>query len=285
MGIIFPERGFSLSSFTCRIEDMENTDRLLRGDSAGTAEWFVAQGEDWTGPFGAAEVYSKIVSHEIAWTHLGWKAGMETWKKLSEIPEILALVPKPKAPADAPRDWFLYFNDTQYGPFSQPELKVLLEKGKVHSRVHGWKKGMEKWERLERISELATLIPSTPPALPPRVESKAKAQDRRISSRRPMEARILLAQGQEVSDGICRDVSVGGMQVLTSQIPGPVGTRIKLNIDTRTQAGDPPQPFTADGSIVRVLEDGRGFCFRFEKLDDSARKAIEEWIKKIESST
>jgi hypothetical protein len=42
------------------------------------------------------------------------------------------------------------------------------------------------------------------------------------------------------------------------------------------------EPFVAEGVIVRLLEDGRGFSFRFERLTDGARKTIETYIKSVE---
>jgi hypothetical protein len=34
----------------------------------------------------------------------------------------------------------------------------------------------------------------------------------------------------------------------------------------------------AEGMVVRILEDGRGFSFRFEKLPENARKSIEKYF-------
>ena len=75
---------------------------------------------------------------------------------------------------------------------------------------------------------------------------------------------------------VCRDISIGGMQVLTDRVPGPVGSKLKLNVSP----GDPSKVkgFVAEGEIVRVLEDGRGFSFRFRKITEEARRTIEKYI-------
>jgi hypothetical protein len=66
------------------------------------------------------------------------------------------------------------------------------------------------------------------------------------------------------------------MQVLTDQIPGDVGTNLKLNI---TPAGAARTPaFVAQGVIVRILEDRRGFSFRFDPLSPETQKAITSYI-------
>ena len=84
-----------------------------------------------------------------------------------------------------------------------------------------------------------------------------------------------MAQGNDVGVGVCRDISVGGMQVLTDQIPSAIGKKIKLNVSAPGQI----EPFVAEGVVVRILEDDRGFSFRFEKLSAQSRDSIEKYIQ------
>lgn len=88
----------------------------------------------------------------------------------------------------------------------------------------------------------------------------------------------MMAADGRVFSGLCRDVSVGGMQCLTSELPGPVGTVLKLNISTPSGAKEGIDAFVAEGVIVRELEDGKGFSFRFEKLSPEGKKAIESYV-------
>jgi UDP-N-acetylenolpyruvoylglucosamine reductase len=89
-----------------------------------------------------------------------------------------------------------------------------------------------------------------------------------------------MANEQSVIVGVCRDISIGGLQVLTEKIPGSVGAKIKMNISPSADAfGKAIAPFVAEGVIVRILEDGRGFSFRFEKLPEKSRQAIESYIE------
>jgi hypothetical protein len=143
----------------------------------------------------------------------------------------------------------------------------------VTPRVHAWKGGMSNWVRLKELAEFQSSTGSK--------SSKAgeltKTNNRlelRTAPRRPMVARILLHNNQSVTEAMCRDISVGGMQVLTDEIPGVVGSKIRLNVSS----GD-IEPFVAEGEIVRLLEDQRGFSFRFSGLSDSAKKTIEKYIK------
>jgi c-di-GMP-binding flagellar brake protein YcgR len=91
-------------------------------------------------------------------------------------------------------------------------------------------------------------------------------------------ARLFLSNDKEVVVAVCRDVSIGGMQVLTDHVPGEVGTVLKLNVSP-AQDSKAVKGFVAEGEIVRVLEDGRGFSFRFTRLSEDARKAIGAYVK------
>jgi hypothetical protein len=169
--------------------------------------------------------------------------------------------------------------------------------GKIHRRVHIWKFGMPNWQRLEQLPEFKDALKSASelPEVPPTKTEPAHTdvvveepsvrldRDKRKGLRAPLIAKIVMANEKGVSVGICRDISVGGMQVLTDQIPDEVGKRIRLNVSsggTPDESDDRPRidAFTAEGVIVRILEDKRGFSFRFEKLSNTAKKAIERFI-------
>ena len=202
----------------------------------------------------------------------------------------------PTSPAAEAKAWYLHANATQYGPFTEKEVLRALEIGKINSRVHAWSSGMSGWERLERISIFQThTAPSaksgstaaskvgSSSAGSPRVEKSTQVSDKRETPRLPMIAQVLMADEQTVIVGICRDISIGGLQVLTDRAPAPVGSRLKMNISPSGDgSGKGFQPFVAEGVVVRVLEDGRGFSFRFNRLADAARRSIEEYIESAE---
>lgn len=268
---------------------MENTGNArFPNDSA---QWYVAVGDQPAGPFKAAEVYEKLSTGEMTPAHYAWKKGMKDWKRLLEFSEFQIEVPKappknwkppeevtpPAPPPSKPaRVWFLYYNDSQFGPFSRQEVERFLSVGKIHSRVYAWKDGMGDWKTIGEISDFSGAITSTAAPVIPKPQASSVQLEQRAAPRRPLVARLLMASGSSVIVGVCRDVSVGGMQVLTDDIPGPAGTRLKLNVSP-TEAGT-LQPFVAEGQVVRVLEDGRGFSFRFDKIDEQVKKALQEYI-------
>ena len=287
---------------------MENTGNVLFGGETAP-QWYIALGEKWVGPLTAADVYQKVLAQEITWAHFVWKPGQADWKRICDLKVFQAAVPNlpgkgvqsavetaaatpviKKAPASrvsglAPppstdaissqlREWFLYINESQAGPFSTEEVTRFLAVGKVSEKAHGWRDGMGDWTELQKTEEFARFQKKmpTPPAAP-------KKSEKRRAPRKPLVARLLLANDESVDVGVCRDVSVGGMQILTGTPPGPVGTRIKMNV---SPPGDKKSngfaPFVAEGVIVRILDDGHGFSFRFEKLSAASKQAIEKYI-------
>ncbi len=289
-----------------RLACMENSGNIRSGGDEN-AGWIVAIGEAWVGPLTVSEIFEKLDLGEITWAHFAWKEGEPGWRRLSDIESFQTGVPKapsqdlleqvkeitrnpakqtpPPPPQQVERNWFLYYNDTQFGPFSREEMGRYIAIGKIHGKVHAWKDGMENWERLESIREFASdlaeaaaknrEIKSAARKPPARLE----VREQRDAPRRPLVAKIFLTSEETVITGVCRDISVGGMQVLTDFVPGKPGTRVKMNVSPSSgELGGHIEPFVAEGVVVRILEDGRGFSFRFEKLPPSARKAIEDYI-------
>lgn len=316
---------------------MENTGKVLVGsgsessgsEEATTPQWYIALGERWIGPLTAADVYDRVLSQEISWAHFVWRQGQPDWKRICDTPAFQAAVPNqpasniqsevkkaaapaaaatksppvPPSPERASRIWFLFYNESQFGPFTDEEVRRFLQVGKIHGRVHAWKDGMEGWVRLEKIEGFegdvaisARVREAKSAAASPKVSSAAaqaasqqsssqapvKRKEQRHSPRRPLVARMIFAKDEEVAVGICRDISIGGMQVLTDRVPAAPGARIKMNV---SPAGENKmKPFVASGVIVRLLEDGRGFSFRFENLPGESRNTIEEYIRSEEQA-
>jgi hypothetical protein len=286
---------------------MENTEKVLFADDK--PQWYIAMGDRWVGPVSASDVYERVKSQKISWAHFVWKPGEKEWKRLCDVKMFKAAVPqepskeiqkevkevskevrrdtKPVVRAAGGRTgaksknteasseekgWFLYYNETQFGPFNQDEVVRFLNVGRVNPRVHAWRSGIANWTRLEELDSFKAAIQELK-------TSKGGSQEKdksehRQTPRRPMVAKILVANEHEVSDAVCRDISVGGMQVLTDRVPGKVGEKVRLNVTASSI-----EPFVAEGVIVRFLEDQKGFSFRFDRLSDQAKRSIEKYIQ------
>jgi hypothetical protein len=286
---------------------MENSGKIFFEDDG--PYWYVALGERWIGPLSAADVYGQILAGKLTWAHFVWKGGQKSWTRLCDTPAFQVAVPQlpaqgiqkevkqaaapggakkqpPPAPSErAPsaggeeKPWFLYYSDSQYGPFSQEEVERFLLVGRIHRKVHVWRDGMKSWERIEEVPAFRDAVVDSlkPKATPSPSEDTGRIQrEQRASPRAPLVAKIMVAFDQSLSVAMCRDISVGGMQVLTDKLPGDVGARVKLNVSSEHM-----EPFVAEGIIVRILEDKRGFSFRFDRLPDTARRAIETYVASL----
>jgi len=289
---------------------MENTQQVLFEDD--TPKWYVALGDRWAGPLSASDVYSRVERQELNMAHFVWTPGQANWQRICDTKAFQVVVPglpgkdvksqveqaskpviRPAAkrgqkvvelPPIAPeeREWFLYYNESQFGPFTKTEVQKFLESGRIHDQVHAWKDGLAGWETISSLKDFASANVSLPKAkTPPMAPGKAaaKATENRSAPRTAMVAKIMIASADAVLVGICRDVSIGGMQVLTEHVPGQVGEKLKLNVSPTSKTDRAFSAFTAQGTIVRVLEDGRGFSFRFDQLSATAKRSIESYIE------
>ncbi|HRK02617.1 MAG TPA: DUF4339 domain-containing protein, partial [Oligoflexia bacterium] len=248
---------------------MENTSPLLFDDSE--KKFFIAMGNKAMGPLSAQEVYERIQRGEVGLLHYYWRKGLSDWKRLAEEKEFAVLVPKKPASSSIKtlrsrigditkdveltqtrvnRPYYLYTNNTQYGPFSEDELLRVLKTQKVSRNAYAWTAGWPNWKRLSSIPEFAEFVASTPAPKPTsKASSKSKSKtksslkkvpasndqtmgvrmgtvagedlsDKRGGPRRPLVARLFLHNNQDVIIAVCRDISIGGMQVLTDRVPG-----------------------------------------------------------------
>jgi hypothetical protein len=269
---------------------MENTLSLLLQDTS--PEWYCVINSKPQGPLSAKDIVTRVQAGELSFASHLWKEGEASWQRIYEIEKFHPLMPAepstaviqeimfqkkkavvppaPPKPAEEVREWYVFVDDTQYGPFSSTELVGLIQGGRVVAQSYIWKKGFTDWELAENVKEWKShfhkpKIPATKPVV---------NKDKRSAPRKPFEARVILTDGKEVGWALCRDISVGGMQILMDHAPGPVGTSLKLNISTANAVPS----FACEGVVVRILDDGRGFSFRFTTLPGDARQAIEKYI-------
>ncbi len=265
---------------------MENTNTMQFKDDQ--ANFYLAEGESYVGPFKASEIYQKLQSKEIAWVDFVYREQESKWVRLSDHPvftsyQSVAPKPMPKVTPPPPpvvqeTKWFLFQNETQTGPYGTSEVLRLAQAGQLAADAYVWQEKFTEWKLLTDIPELkiAGPVQSATPAPVAVAKVKDDRSDRRVAPRRPLVAQIFLTNQKEIITGICRDISVGGMQVLADGNPGDVGAKIQLNVTPPQNSG--LKAFVAEGVIVRLLEDGRGFSFRFTNLKDDAKKAIESYI-------
>jgi hypothetical protein len=266
---------------------MENTNTIQFQDDQ--ASFFLAEGENFKGPFKPSEIYSMLESKQASWVDYCYREKEGAWVRIADHPvfkTIQAEPPKPKPKVSAPPPppqaqalvkWFIYQNDSQTGPYSTADIARLLTSNQVNAQTYVWQEKFTEWKPLSEVNDFQNVQVHAPVQVQ---QSKApeakKVEDRRIAPRKPLVAQLFLTNLKDIMTGICRDISVGGMQVLCESVPGAVGETIRLNVLPPDTAN--LKPFVAEGVIVRILEDKKGFSFRFTRLGDYAKAAIERYI-------
>lgn len=126
---------------------------------------------------------------------------------------------------------------------------------------------MSNWQPLGEIQDFQEVFEE----LPPQIDNS----ERRENERRPFVARMFFHNNEDLYEGLCRDISTGGMQVLMGDSPLEIGTAISINVHPENTEYN----FVASGKVVRMLQGGQGFSFRFIDLSEEAKSAIEKYIK------
>lgn len=157
-------------------------------------------------------------------------------------------------------------SEAEYGPFSLEQLRRAYDEKRINEKTFIFTPGMATWVLLGDFERFDDIAGSMPPAI--------SEEDRRFNVRKPFVARLFFHDNKEVYEGICRDISVGGLQVLVSDFPCQVGEKISMNV----HPDNSDYHFTASGKVVRKLEGDTGFSLRFEDLSSEAHTAIQSYI-------
>lgn len=256
--------------------------------------WYYVLKGNRQGPVEMDVINNLISNQELKPEDFVWKKGFDNWKKIKEVPEFqTATAPKPEpvaipqAPvAAAPEKEFSFAqmdpeergifirigndrgaSNSDYGPFSLKQLKQLYKENRINGKTFVFTTGMKEWKVLGDLPEYQEVFEELPPVI--------QEADRRTSARKPFVARLFIQNNKKLYEGICRDISIGGMQVLVDQFNGQSGDKITINVHPENSE----YHFAASGVVVRILEGNSGFSFRFHGLNDEAKRAIEKYVQ------
>ncbi len=271
--------------------------------------WYYVIGQDRKGPVSLEAILNLVNSGTLVQDSYVWRKGLEGWKKMKELPEFSTdhssempepiATPIPPAIQATPKfEWRKVDNakkiftirigpdrnqdasgstqniqDTEdFGPFSLDTVKTLLNENRINGKTLIFAPGMEEWLFIADtpLLEMTSGKKNLPPVIAP--------EERRKYVRRPFVARLLFHDNEDVYEGICRDISIGGLQVLVADFPVAKGDLIQLNVHPDNSSFS----FVAKGKIVRVLEGRRGFSIRFEGLSGEAQASILKYVENDE---
>ena len=162
-------------------------------------------------------------------------------------------------------------DEREYGPFSINQLKKLRAENRINAKTFIFCSGMENWQMLGELDLDQILVGRD-------TSSEISEDDKRIHVRKPFVAKLYFHDDEEFYEGVCRDISIGGLQVLVSDFPGEAGDTIKMNV----HPSNTDHHFLATGVIVRKLEGNQGFSLRFNQLEPQALKSIQAYLDESE---
>lgn len=251
--------------------------------------WYYVQQGNRQGPVSFETVQSLISSNTLGEADYVWKKGFDNWKKIREVSELNSVPATPSIPpmiskieyidpklaeiGAHERNLFIRIGvdrgaqSNDYGPFTIEQLKKLFKENRINGKTLLFMNGMKDWKLLADFEDYQEVFEEVPPMI--------QDEDRRSTKRKPFVARMFVHNNEAIFEGICRDISIGGMQVLTDHFKGKEGERISINVHPQNT----DYHFTASGVVVRLLEGNAGFSFRFLNLSDEARKSIEKYIE------
>lgn len=257
--------------------------------------WYYVQKGNRHGPVAKEVIDAMISKDELSSDDFVWKKGFENWLKIKDVSELAPT--KSQAPAKPlsnlppemsklefkelrlkeldPKERVIYIrigNDrgvaaTDYGPFSLEQLKQLFKENRINGMTYLFSKGMKEWKLLADLPEYQEIFEELPPVI--------QESERRTTVRKPFIARLFIQNNKNVFEGICRDISIGGMQILLDHFSGKAGEKITINVHPENS----DYHFTASGVVVRILEGNSGFSFRFSGLTDEAKQSIEKYVQ------
>ena len=218
-----------------------------------------------------------------------WKKGFDNWVKIQDVSELgcvmVALPLDEDFPEKLPEEisfknqnqqekiFFIRVGldrgaakTTEYGPYSLEVLQRLYKEKRINGKTLVFKKGHAEWMTLGEVEGYQEVFHEAPPVM--------EQEEKRRYRRKPFVARMLFHTNKQVFEGVCRDISVGGMQVLVADFPAKEGEQIALNVHPENNK----YHFTANGEVVRLLPGGQGFSFRFLNLSEQALSSIKNYL-------
>lgn len=244
--------------------------------------WFYVENGERKGPIEESALIHLIKDGTIKEDSFVWKKGFQDWTKLGALAEFHQHFGHGPTHFDwnkVSKEKNIFYlltgkdrsnKSRQYGPFSLNMIKDLFQENRINAKTFIWTKGMDGWKVLADVPLFYELFGKVPPQL--------TEKDRRLNRRRPFVARIFFHNESTLYEGLCRDISLGGMQVLVAGLSLKVGEAISLNVHPENSDYN----FVTSGKVVRLLEGGLGFSLRFENLSVEAKNAIISYINDVD---
>ncbi|MGZ3734039.1 MAG: GYF domain-containing protein [Bdellovibrionota bacterium] len=256
------------------------------------------------GPFTVAELKKRLKAGDLSYTDYLWVQDHEEWRMLAD--HFSGDFPPPKEPpagitvsgekkiterafagetfsqdlgiSNEPI-WFLYRDNTKFGPYRYLELVRLLQTNACAPDDFVWKPGFQDWTRVRHCTEFED------PVLKKLVHLRNFGAEKVFIQRRfprvPYESEVILHDEKRVVFGAARSLSEGGAFLEVNKITHAKGDRIKIHFTP----GAVSVPFNCIAEVTMVSKGPpTGYNVKFIYLEEEDRKRIAQYAETVVSS-
>ena len=264
------------------------------------SDWYYVEGSERIGPRSLAEMEELILSKHLNEESFVWTGGFDNWARLGDVDELATFLKNDLPPAidEMPPiidnveavtyTWETLKADDkvinikigldrggeemEYGPYTVGEIRRAFSQKRINAKTLAFIPGDHEWQFLSDISIFSDLFSDAENNSVEIIDQSTK--EKRRSLRKPFIAKMFVHDQNILLEGVCRDISTGGLQVLVSNSPFQIGEEITLNV----HPDNSDYHFVANGLVVRSLEANQGFALRFVDLDSEAENAITTYL-------
>lgn len=250
--------------------------------------WYYVEAGERKGPVELTVINEMMEKSTLGDDDYVWRKGFENWTKIKDVDELQHVEEVMEEEVTVTADNLAFKElttsenkifikigadrggqEVEYGPYTLDIIIQLYKQNRINSKTLVFVRGLEDWAFLGDFKDFAEVFEEVPPPI--------EEVDRRKNNRKPFIARMYIESDKKVYVGVCRDISIGGMQVLVDQIPAEKGERISINVHPENTE----HHFVAGGEVVRLLDGGQGFSFRFTELNEDAKEAIQKYLDEV----
>jgi len=265
--------------------------------------FFISHSGKALGPFPLQEIKRKLNAGEFSFTDYLWVPEGESWRMLADM--FASDFPPPKEPPPGIKVtgeaklkerefggetfsqdlgisnesiWFLYRDNTKFGPYRYLELVRLLQTNACAPDDFVWKPGFEDWTRVRHCPEFEE------PVLRKLVHLRNFGTEKVFIQRRfprvPYESEVILHDEKRVIFGAARSLSEGGAFLEVQKPTHNKGDRIKIHFTPGAVA----IPFNCIAEVTMVTKGPpAGYNVKFIYLEEEDRKRISQYAESVVS--
>ena len=260
-------------------------------------KWYFVENEERKGPISKNDVFKLLQAGKLNSGSFVWKQGLDNWKRVSDLEDfaqkdenLRSLREEKTQPflsiQNLPLDKALTFDlvekgsksiyiktgldrgqrAQEFGPFDLDMLKQLYKSKRINGKTLIFFPGLDVWRVLASFEDFEKTFNELPPVI--------SEEDKRAWERKPFTARLFFTNEDKFFEGICKDISLGGMMVLINSFVCQLGDVISLNVHPDQEE----YQFVTKAKVVRILDNNTGFSLQFVDLSPEATSAIKSFL-------